>query len=403
MRLINLTTENFRNLAENPPGFTEGLNMLYGNNAAGKTNTLEAIYLFAAGKSFRTKSDRDFIAHGKEFSHAEICFESVDVKKKQMAINFLASGQNTLKAMFVGGNAVDRASEFLGNFRAVLFTPDHLELVKGAPEERRRLVDVALCQIKPRFVKALNEYGKVLSQRNNYLKNVKIRSQKADEEYLDVLNKQLAQAGGVIIKQRGLYCENLDRYASCAYGNITSDKERLFVNYMSRAKIENLSDENECAASLYNLYRASTAKDIEAGRTSVGPHRDEIMIYIAKSDEGKTVMNDARRQFEKDEADGDKERASAFAARTFGSQGQQRSAVLAMKMAEGEIAKERCGEYPVYLLDDLFSELDTGRKHRLCNMLEGRQCIITVCDKASIPDMYATNIINVSDGRYEKA
>lgn len=181
MKLRTLVTENYRNLTDNPPEFSEGLNILYGSNAAGKTNTLEAIYLFAAGKSFRTKSDHDFIRHGESYARAEITYDTDLAHGKSMSVSFMANGQNTLKGMSVEGFRVEKASEFLGNFRAVLFTPDHLELVKGAPEERRRLVDMALCQIKPGVVKALNEYSKVLAQRNNYLKNSKIRSVKVED------------------------------------------------------------------------------------------------------------------------------------------------------------------------------------------------------------------------------
>ena len=401
MTLRNLKTLNYRNLTDNPPEFCDGLNILYGANAAGKTNTLEAIYLFAAGKSFRTRSDRDFIAKGKEFAHAEICYDIGSIKGKTMAINFLASGQNTLKAMMVENCQVEKASEFLGNFRAVLFTPDHLELVKGAPEERRRLVDMALCQIKPRFVKALNEYAKVLAQRNNYLKNVKIRAQKADEEYLDVLNRLLASAGAVIVKQRGLYCQNLDKHASDVYGKITSDKERLFINYVSKAKIADVSNESGCADALYRMYQTNTHKDIELGRTSFGPHRDELMIYIGKSGDNKQFLESVSDAFQSDKYE-TQTALSSLAARTFGSQGQQRSAVLAIKMAEGEIVKELCGEYPVFLLDDLFSELDAQRRTRLCSMLQERQCIITSCDRTSIPNMSSMKIINVKDGKYSE-
>ena len=172
MKLVALKTENFRNLSENPPMFHEGINVLYGDNAAGKTNTLEAIYLFATGKSFRTRNEKDFIRHGQDYARAEIKFESAGMCR-EMSVAYLANGQKAVKGMQIGGISVDRVSEFLGNFRAVLFTPDNLELVKGAPEERRRLIDMALCQIQPRFVKSLNEYAKVLSQRNNYLKSLK--------------------------------------------------------------------------------------------------------------------------------------------------------------------------------------------------------------------------------------
>ena len=135
-------------------------------------------------------------------------------------------------------------------------------------------------------------------------------------------------------------------------------------------------------SALYSMYKASTDKDIESGRTSAGPHRDELMIYIAKNDTRQSFLESVERAASRDENDGIGTGAASYAARTFGSQGQQRSAVLAIKMAEGEIVRERCGEYPVFLLDDLFSELDTARRQRLCSMLEGRQCIITACDKA---------------------
>ncbi len=400
MKLNFLQTENFRNLCENPPEFSDGINVLYGSNAAGKTNTLEAIYLFAAGKSFRTKSDKDFIKHGESFARASICFDEANVKGRNMSVSFMNSGQNAKKAMFVEGNAVDRASEFLGNFRAVLFTPDHLELVKGAPEERRRLVDIALCQIRPGFVRALNSYSKVLSQRNNYLKNTKIRGHKADFDYLDVLNKQLALTGGVIIKQRGLYCESLGGYAGKAYQSISGEKESLFVKYVSKVSCEDLSDEKACCEALYQMYRKTSQRDAELGRTSNGPHKDELLIYIAKNEQDgeidKAVLEAKGNLYDEDGLTG----VSSFVARTFGSQGQQRSAVLAIKLAEGEIVKEKCGEYPVFLLDDLFSELDLARKNSLCRMLNERQCIITACDKASIPQLDTGRIILVSGGKY---
>ncbi len=404
MKLNFLQTENFRNLCENPPEFSDGLNVLYGSNAAGKTNTLEAIYLFAAGKSFRTKSERDFIKHGEDFARVGICFDEANVKGRNMSVSFMNSGQGAKKAMFVEGNAVDRASEFLGNFRAVLFTPDHLELVKGAPEERRRLVDIALCQIRPGFVRALNQYSKILAQRNNYLKNAKIRGQKVDFDYLDVLNCQLASAGGVIIKQRGLYCESLCRYACDAYEKIAGGNEGLFVKYVSRVQAEDLSDEKACCDALYEMYKKSSRRDAELGRTSNGPHRDELVIYISKNEGNRDITEAICKACDDDDGNDADDNvfssAASYAARTFGSQGQQRSAVLAIKMAEGEIVKEKCAEYPVFLLDDLFSELDNERRYRLCRMLEARQCIITACDKASIPEIEGRRIILVDGGKY---
>ena len=390
MILKTLKTQNFRNLLENPPEFHDGINVLFGDNAAGKTNTLEAIYLFATGKSFRTRSEKDFIRHGESFARAEIGYEN-SVLCRSMSVTYMANGKSVLKGMQIEGAGVDKVSEFLGNFRAVLFTPDHLELVKGAPEERRRLIDMALCQIQPRFVKSLNDYMKVLAQRNNYLKNIKFSGREADLDYLGVLNMQLSKAGAVITKQRGLYSEKLSALSGEAYEKLTGGNESLYAKYISRAGTS-LSDENEIAENLYAMYERDTKHDIELGKTSHGPHHDELMIYVAKKGEGEAFVKEASLIPE--------ENLSEYAARSFGSQGQQRSAVLAIKIAEGEIIKEKCGEYPVFLLDDLFSELDDKRRQKLSEMFLDKQCIITCCDRAALPKSTDMFVINVSEGKY---
>ncbi len=390
MILKTLKTQNFRNLVENPPEFHEGINVLFGDNAAGKTNTLEAIYLFATGKSFRTRNEKDFIRHGEDFARVEIGYEN-SLLCRQMSVTYMANGKTALKGMQIEGTGVDRVSEFLGNFRAVLFTPDHLELVKGAPEERRRLIDMALCQIQPRFVKSLNEYAKVLAQRNNYLKSIKFSGKAADLDYIDVLNSLLSKAGAVVTRQRGLYSEKLSALSGEMYTRLTGGSESLYAKYISRAASD-LSNEDEIAKSLYNMYKRDTSHDIELGKTSHGPHHDELMIYVAKKGEGEKFIEDAK--------DIPEESLSEYAARSFGSQGQQRSAVLAIKLSEGEIIKEKCGEYPVFLLDDLFSELDDKRRQKLSEMFLDKQCIITCCDRAALPKGADMFVINVNDGKY---
>lgn len=390
MILKTLKTQNFRNLVENPPEFHEGINVLFGDNAAGKTNTLEAIYLFATGKSFRTRNEKDFIRHGEDFARVEIGYEN-SLLCRQMSVTYMANGKTALKGMQIEGTGVDRVSEFLGNFRAVLFTPDHLELIKGAPEERRRLIDMALCQIQPRFVKSLNEYAKVLAQRNNYLKSIKFSGKAADLDYVDVLNAQLSKAGAVVTRQRGLYSEKLSALSGEMYTRLTGGSESLYAKYISRAASD-LSDEAEIAKSLYDMYKRDTSHDIELGKTSHGPHHDELMIYVAKKGEGEKFIEDAK--------DIPEESLSEYAARSFGSQGQQRSAVLAIKLSEGEIVKEKCSEYPVFLLDDLFSELDDKRRQKLSEMFIDKQCIITCCDRAALPKGADMFVINVSEGKY---
>lgn len=390
MILKSLKTSNFRNLCDVSLCFDKGMNVLCGENAAGKTNTLEAIYLFATGKSFRTRNEKDFINHEQSLARAQIKY-ATEVFQREMSITYMANGARAIKGMQIGGSSVERVSEFLGNFRAVLFTPDHLELVKGAPEERRKLVDMALCQIQPRFVRALNDYTKILSQRNNYLKSTKISGKKADADYLEVLNEQLSLSGAVITKQRGLYCKTLSELASQKYTFLTGNKEKLFARYVTKVSGADISDEKALSDALLNMYRADTARDLDIGKTSHGPHHDELMIYVSKSD---------RELEEKDETFSvPQEKLSEYAARTFASQGQQRSAVLAIKLAEGEIIKQKCSEYPVFLLDDLFSELDMARREKISEMFCDRQCIITCCDRSAIPDKNA-KIITVKDGNY---
>ena len=391
MRLKTLKTQNFRNLYDNPPPFEDGVNVLFGDNAAGKTNTLEAIYLFATGKSFRTRNEKDFIRHGEDFARIEIGYEN-SCLCRTMSVTYMANGKAAIKGMQIEGAGVDRVSEFLGNFRAVLFTPDHMSLVKGAPEERRRLVDMALCQIQPRFVKSLNEYMKVLSQRNNYLKGIKFSGKSADMDYIDVLNAQLSKAGAVVTRQRALYCEKLSESAGTVYRDLTGGQEGLYAKYMSRAVPGTSYDESEIADALYKMYRQDTEHDIQLGKTSHGPHHDELMIYVAKASQEKSFVEDAKTLAEDELCD--------YAARTFGSQGQQRSAVLAIKLSEGEVIKEKCGEYPVFLFDDLFSELDDKRRERLSQMFSDRQCIITCCDKAALPKSTDINVVTVREGKY---
>ncbi len=390
MRLNKLITTNFRNLAGDEIGFSDGVNVLYGNNAMGKTNTLEAIYLFATGKSFRSRNEKDFIKHGENYARAEIRFERHNIER-QMSVAYMLAGSKVQRGMALEGVGVERVSEFLGNFRAVLFTPDHLELVKGAPEERRRLVDMALCQIQPRYVRSLNDYARILATRNNYLKSLKLSHKKADLDYLDVLNLQLASAGAVVTRQRGLYCRTLSARASEAYGTLTGGSESLYARYVSRS-CKSVGDEKECADALYNMYKADTEHDMELGKTSHGPHHDELMIYLAKNGEEEAFFEKGLNIPE--------ENLSEYAARSFGSQGQQRSAVLSLKIGEGEIIKEKCSEYPVFLLDDLFSELDDGRRKRLSEMFSDKQCIITCCDYSSLPKDKEMNVISVVDGKY---
>ncbi len=394
MLIKQLSTESFRNLDGNLPPLCDGINILYGQNAVGKTNTLEALFMFAAGKSFRTSKEKELIMRGKHTACCSLLFEKCGIDKR-LQLLLLSDGVSVKKRMSVDGEPVTRASEFLGQFRAVLFTPDHLSLIKGGPEERRHLVDLALCQIRPRYVKSLNEYEKILSQRNNYLRKAKYGEIKADFDLLEVLSLQLANAGSVIARQRSLFCQHLCENACQMYAKLTGDREKLFVKYSGFSKVLDMQDEKESAKAMYELYKKNMQNDLSLGRTFYGVHRDELMIYIAHNEKN---FDEALEEYGDESVS---QKKAMLAARSFGSQGQQRSAVMALKLAEGEIIKQLTQEYPVFLLDDLFSELDNSRRERLMELIRDRQTVITCCDISVLPKSSDVKLICVNNGRYE--
>lgn len=391
MTLKWLETRGYRNLEGTRLCLSDGINLLYGHNAAGKTNTLEALYLFATGRSFRTRNERELVRIGNSAANVSIGFDKNGVER-EMSVNYVLSGASgCIRRMKIDGAVSDRVSEFLGVFRAVLFTPDHLELVKGAPETRRHFMDAALCQIKPGYVKSLNRYEKTLAERNAYLKRVKYGEAKLDTAYLDVMSCMLAQNASVLIKQRSSYAALLSEYASQMYSFLTGDKETLFSEYAGFSKNIKCDDEKVCAKALAEHYARSAERDLSLGRTFSGPHRDDLLVYIAKN----------RLEFnESEEAESEEQTAGRLAARTFGSQGQQRSAVLALKLAEGEIVKQLTGEYPVFLLDDLFSELDLDRRRKLISLFTDRQAVITSCDETLLSQTKNVHAIRVDGGKY---
>ncbi len=413
MQLQTLDIENFRNLAPQTLKFSDGVNLLYGKNAAGKTNTLECIYLFASGRSFRTRKETEFIKRGESFAGADIRFLRAQTQNAEhMTLRWQKTGAQTfVKRMLYQGAETPRASEFLGIFRAVLFTPDHLSLIKGSPEERRRFLDMALSQLAPRYVRCMNEYLKVLSQKNSYLKKAVYGT--PDNDYLEVLNEQLASSGAVLIRQRHAFAERLKALAGSFYSALSDSRETLDVRYLSAAgrDFAESSDTAALTARLRDIYRSDRVSELRLGRALHGPHKDDLAVYIADNASEKEL--DSAADVETDEAAAEAEQAFAkneskakisvsdFNARTFASQGQQRSAVLALKLAEGEIFKEVTGEYPVFLLDDLLGELDAERRSRLLKLIGGRQSIISCCDRAAFPENASARVLHITDGLFQ--
>lgn len=398
MKLEQLTAENYRNISFANIDFTDGVNLLFGHNGAGKTNALEAVYLFAICKSFRTNKDSDFISHGKDEATLKLAF-TCDYSKKddkpfEMQLNFYKDAK---KKMLYEGVNISKISEFVGRFRAVFFTPDHLSLVKGSPDERRRFADMALSQIKPSYIRCLNEYMRLLSQRNALLRNAKI-SGKYDETLLSVYSEALAESASVITRQRAYFSEYLESEAAKFYESISGRNERLFIRYLSNEK-EDPKNTEKTKNRYLKLYTENVSTEIKYGATKYGPHKDDILFFI-----GSDVEKEKVRELENCENEAENEEKTKetveFAARTFASQGQQRSAVLSLKLAEGEIIKNLCGEYPVYLFDDVLSELDCDRKKQLMSLFNDKQVMITCCDENSFDSSLVNNKIKVTNGIY---
>jgi len=360
MYIKKLYLENFRNIEKQELNFSEGVNILTGLNAQGKTNIIEAIWLFSAGRSFRTNNEKDHILRGKEFSNTEI--EFLKAGREQTAqIKF---SDKKRKQLFLNGIKVP-SKEFIGNFTSVLFFPEHLDLVKEGPEVRRRFIDFAICQIKPKYFSVLSEYNKVLFQRNNALKS-------EDEAMLStvtVWNERLSSLGGYIHMIRKKYIAELEKNSVPVLEKISDGKEIISLRYESFS--EDSESISEAKERLLRRLEDTVEKDKILGYTSEGIHKDDISIFI-----------------------------NGESARAFGSQGQQRSCVMAMKIGEAEIVNSICGEYPVLLFDDVFSELDKNRKEYIIEKIKGKQVIITACE--NIESFGNAKLFNISNGTAEE-
>ena len=392
MNIESLTLEHYRNVQNQTVRFSKGLNILYGENGAGKTNLLEAVSLFAVCKSHRTAKDTDFIAYGSDSAHLSMQyasdFDRTDMKISHDAdIRYFADGK---KSLFYEGVRIGKVSEFIGRFRAVLFTPDHLSLIKGAPEERRRFCDMALSQIKPGYIRCLNDYYAYLSRRNALLKEFRENGGVGDRVLLMTYTEALSKIAGKIMRQRILFSRYIQELASDFYRTISGDSEKLYVRYYGNIKDsgekDDLSDVR-LGSELFDLYERNIETEIRRGMTRYGPHRDDFLFFMGKTPSEKAGGEENYRA------------ESEFAARTFASQGQQRSAVLALKLSEGDMMKSLSGEQPVYLFDDVLSELDPNRRERFLSIFHDKQVLLTCCDE-SAANALAGRKIAVRGGNY---
>ncbi len=363
MNISKIRAQNFRNIESCDIDFKEGVNLLYGNNAQGKTNVIEAIYYFSRGKSFRMATDEELKKIGEDGFFISLDFAG-DKRKQSLAYRTYLQE----KKKYRNGAEEKKMTDMIGHFRAVLFFPEHLYLVKEGPSGRRDFLDVGISQIKPVYLNIYSQYQKLLKNRNSIIKDAQ-KGLYYDRDMLDAFSEGMAQKASYINDARVEYLRDIERYAKDILLEISDGKEELSLEYVS-----NIDDNSASREEKENLYKKiltqNLQKEISAGCSLYGIHRDDIEIKI-----------------------------NGISAKSYASQGQQRSIVLALKLAEGEVSREKTGEYPVFLFDDVLSELDEKRRAYVLSEKEKKQIIISACDKSEFKDIN-TNIIKVENGKY---
>ncbi len=348
--------------------FCEGTNVLIGENAQGKTNLLEAIYMTALGKSFRQGTDKDVIRFGEEG-----CFirNNYHDDTRDMEISMRIFSDRRAKRVEQNRVKVARTSDMVGCFKVVLFCPEHLLIIKDGPALRRNFLDVAISQIRPLYMKSLQRYATILKERNALIRDAE-DNRAAFDSTIDVFSEQLATEAAIITNYRVKYIEKLKEHVKNCFSEMTGGREVPDIEYISSCKlsVEDRFDIEKCKEAYRELYFTRHDREIGAGSTLWGIHKDDMEIDL-----------------------------NGNRARIFASQGQQRSLSLALKLAEGEMIREDMGgDYPVFLFDDVLSELDGGRREYLLSSLGGKQVILTCCEKK---DIVSDRLIGVNKGEYK--
>lgn len=349
MILKKIELSDFRNIENLSMTPGEKVNIICGENAQGKTNLMEALWLFTGAKSFRQTKDAEFIRFGAK--RAKLCSEFYSEHRDQTAEIVFSPN----KSMKKNGIDIKSSQEYAGTIGGVVFSPSHMNLFRDGPKERRKLADTSLCQLYPKYISVLSDYNKVLLQRNTVLKDAKYHSSLLD--MLEVYDEQLARLGGSIIRTRVNYCESLNKKAAEIYKGMSAGREEFFAEYKTTVLDESEHAESsmstaDWAQKFYDALVKTRNYDFEHGSTSVGPHRDDIEVTLDK-----------------------------MPVRSFGSQGQQRSCILSLKLGEAKLLGEAMGEPPLILLDDVMSELDSIRRDYILNSIGESQIFLTCCDK----------------------
>ena len=340
MYIKEITLKDFRNYKDLHTSFHPRVNIFLGKNAQGKTNLLEGIYLNAMARSFKTTRDKDLIRFGEEFCRIHTVSKAFD-EEMETEILITKEGKKIIK---IDGVKASKTSQLLERIYIVIFSPEDLKIVKDEPEKRRKFIDRELCQIKPGYYSDLSNYKRVLRQRNVYLKESAI-----DLSILDIWDHELSRYGAKVISRRDEFILKINDISKEIHGSISGGKETLNVKY--EANVEKSADPADTESVFYEKLLKTRDDDIRNRTTGIGPHKDDLKIS-----------------------------ADGVDLRKFGSQGQQRTAALSLKLSEIKLIEDEMGEKPILLLDDVLSELDNDRQTYLINSLGGNQLFITTTD-----------------------
>ncbi|MGG3989076.1 DNA replication/repair protein RecF [Bacillus smithii] len=370
MYMKELILENFRNYESLQLTFENKVNVILGENAQGKTNVLEAIYVLAMAKSHRTSNDKDLIRWDEEYAKIE-----GRVEKRHTSIPLELTISKKGKKAKSNHIEQQRLSQYVGNLNVVMFAPEDLHLVKGSPQVRRRFIDMEIGQISPVYLHDISQYQKVLQQRNHYLKQLQANKQH-DKTMLEVLNEQLITLAVKIVQKRFEFIRLLEEWAQPIHSGISRGLEKLKIDYRPSIDVLEDDDWSKMVEVFEEKISSQKEREIERGVTLIGPHRDELVFMV----NGKNVH-------------------------TFGSQGQQRTTALSVKLAEIELICSEIGEYPVLLLDDVLSELDDFRQSHLLNTIREKvQTFVTTTSTDGIhhQTLKEADTFHVMAGRVSK-
>ncbi|WP_337017151.1 DNA replication/repair protein RecF [Oceanobacillus massiliensis] len=370
MYIEQLQLKNYRNYDSLDLSFDDKVNVIIGENAQGKTNLMEAIYVLAFSKSHRTSKEKELIQWEKEYAKIE-----GRITKRNQSIPLEITVSTKGKKAKLNRLEQRRLSDYIGAINVVMFAPEDLTLVKGPPHIRRRFIDMELGQIQPRYIYHLGQYQKILKQRNHLLKQMQIK-RTTDLTMLDVLTEQLIEHAATLLERRFIFLDLLRKWAQPIHHGISRQLENLEIRYSPTIEVSEDTNKEKIGNIYHDKFQEIRQKEIDRGTTLIGPHRDDLLFFV----NGKDVQ-------------------------TFGSQGQQRTTALSIKLAEIELIYQEVGEYPILLLDDVLSELDDYRQSHLLNTIQGKvQTFVstTSVDGINHDTLKQAELFRVADGKVDR-